>query len=132
MSRYSTTKIANRMNSGEVEDRELTPQEQAERKIGPAAHWNRCRQCNILSDAPEYSMVDWEEKSGLQYHSSEIYRERHKHGHYYCAGCHDTIHEIEDKETARRIAAGEMQDPALKPKTPEHPVMPGLTRNPNG
>ena len=106
----------------------MKKQAHAAKLIGPIELWQRCFTCNVLSDHRRYEIVDWEEKSPLEYHTSDIWREMYPNGKHFCLKCHKAVHMREGKETKRRIKAGEMDDPALKPKTGDNPVVSGLTR----
>jgi len=129
---FSDVDIRSRINTDGEEPEELTEKEKAIRRIGPEIYWSRCFECKVLSNADEYLAVDFEPKADLEYHSSIIWRETHDRGRFFCKDCHEKVHAIEDAEIQRRVAAGEMEDPALKKPDDEWPVMPGLTRNPNG
>jgi hypothetical protein len=101
--------------------------ENLEKTIGPMGSWLRCFSCGILSDKPRYKEVE-EEKARLEYHSSDLWREMYAQGKYHCQPCHKAVHMREGKEIKRRIKAGEMEDPALKPIAGANPVVGGLNR----
>jgi len=110
----------------------MKKQAAAAKLIGPIEMWARCFTCNVLSDHRRYETVDWEPKDRLEYHSSEIWREIYPAGKYFCVKCHKAVHMREGKELKRRIKAGEIEDPLLKPKTPDAPVVGGMTRSDAG
>jgi len=110
----------------------MKKQSEAAKLIGPIELWTRCFTCNILSDTPRYEMVDWEPKSVMEYHSSELWREVYPSGKHFCVKCHKAIHMREGKETKRRIKAGEMVDPAKKQISDTTPVVGGMVRSDAG
>jgi len=78
-----------------------------EKTIGPLGSWLRCFSCGMLSDKPRYKDVD-EEKAPLVYHSSELWRELHNNGKYFCAPCKKAQQMREGKEIKKRVKDGEM------------------------
>jgi len=128
---FSDAEIRAATDTSDEPVKELTEKEKAIKRIGPEKYWSRCFECGILSNATEYRAVDWEPKAQLEYHSSNIWKEKHSRGKFFCTKCHAYIHRIEGEEIQRRIERGEMEDPALKEPDPEWPVVPGLTRKVN-
>jgi hypothetical protein len=106
----------------------MKKQAEAAKLIGPIELWQRCFSCHVLSDHKRYSIVDWEEKAPLEFHTSDIWREMYPNGKHFCVKCHKAVHMREGKEEKRRIKAGEMEDPAKKKLSGANPVVAGLTR----